>query len=203
MNTLTAAPYGYASAAYPVIGTAINGLNTVYFSPEAGLKQGTTLSGVKNFYWVGRISSSGSGAVANYYFMLGHDSTYYWCGNSYGSLYLNNTYAPTSIGNAPASHYTSDASAVVNSYFGAVSMPSNGNTAFLSVSGISDPSSYQGLCYDRVGVHCGWCGDLAEVLIFSTALTKSQHMQVEGYLAWKWGLQNNLPSTHPFKKIKP
>lgn len=39
----------------------------------------------------------------------------------------------------------------------------------------------------------------AEVLVFNSQLSTSQREQIEGYLAWKWGLQANLPSTHPFK----
>ena len=45
--------------------------------------------------------------------------------------------------------------------------------------------------------------NIYEMIIFNTALTTSQRQQVEGYLAWKWGLQNNLPDTHAYKKIKP
>ena len=41
-------------------------------------------------------------------------------------------------------------------------------------------------------------GYLYEVLVYSTALTTTQRQQVEGYLAYKWGLQANLPSTHPY-----
>jgi hypothetical protein len=26
---------------------------------------------------------------------------------------------------------------------------------------------------------------------------------VEGYLAWKWGLQGNLPPNHPYKLFPP
>lgn len=48
-----------------------------------------------------------------------------------------------------------------------------------------------------------WIGNIGEIIIFNTALTTSQRQQVEGYLAWKWGLQNNLPDTHAYKKIKP
>jgi hypothetical protein len=36
-------------------------------------------------------------------------------------------------------------------------------------------------------------GFLFEFLIFNTALTTSQRQQVEGYLAWKWGLNSQLP----------
>ena len=42
-----------------------------------------------------------------------------------------------------------------------------------------------------------WQGTIGEVILYNTALTTSQRQQVEGYLAYKWGLQSNLPSTHP------
>ena len=48
--------------------------------------------------------------------------------------------------------------------------------------------------------------DVAEVIVFghsSTTLTSQQRQQLEGYLAWKWGLTANLPSTHPFKNFPP
>jgi hypothetical protein len=34
-------------------------------------------------------------------------------------------------------------------------------------------------------------------------LTTTQRQQVEGYLAWKWGLQTALPTTHPYYKVRP
>jgi hypothetical protein len=49
----------------------------------------------------------------------------------------------------------------------------------------------------------GFTGQISEVLLFSNALTASNRYQVEGYLAWKWGLAANLPSNHPFKSFKP
>ena len=39
-----------------------------------------------------------------------------------------------------------------------------------------------------------------ELILFTTALTTAQRQQVEGYLAWKWNLQGNLPSAHPFTR---
>ena len=41
--------------------------------------------------------------------------------------------------------------------------------------------------------------ELGELIIFSKALNTAERQQVEGYLAWKWGLVANLPSTHPYK----
>uniref|UniRef100_A0A6C0IB56 Uncharacterized protein n=1 Tax=viral metagenome TaxID=1070528 RepID=A0A6C0IB56_9ZZZZ len=39
-------------------------------------------------------------------------------------------------------------------------------------------------------------GFINEVLMYSNALTANQRTQVEGYLAWKWGLNSNLPVSH-------
>jgi hypothetical protein len=42
-------------------------------------------------------------------------------------------------------------------------------------------------------------GNLYEVLVYSSVLTGPQRQGVEGYLAWKWGFQTTLPSTHPYR----
>jgi hypothetical protein len=44
---------------------------------------------------------------------------------------------------------------------------------------------------------------IAEILHYNRELTRIQRQQVEGYLAWKWGIQANLPATHPFKLFPP
>lgn len=46
-------------------------------------------------------------------------------------------------------------------------------------------------------------GNLAEMMVFSGFLNDSQRQQIEGYLAWKWGLVASLPSTHPYKLFPP
>lgn len=40
--------------------------------------------------------------------------------------------------------------------------------------------------------------EVGEILLYNVVLTTNQIQQVEGYLAWKWGVQTNLPTTHPF-----
>uniref|UniRef100_A0A6C0JN90 Phage tail collar domain-containing protein n=1 Tax=viral metagenome TaxID=1070528 RepID=A0A6C0JN90_9ZZZZ len=40
-----------------------------------------------------------------------------------------------------------------------------------------------------------------EFIGFNSKLTTVQQQQIEGYLAFKWGLQSNLPKTHPFYSI--
>ena len=48
-----------------------------------------------------------------------------------------------------------------------------------------------------------WNGLIGEIILFNSALTTPQRQQVEGYLAWKWGLQSSLPSTHAYAKFSP
>ena len=46
-------------------------------------------------------------------------------------------------------------------------------------------------------------GQLGEMLMFNRYLSASETMQVEGYLACKWGLQNRLPANHPYRTVCP
>jgi len=46
-------------------------------------------------------------------------------------------------------------------------------------------------------------GSVSEVLIYNTVLTLTQRQNVEGYLAWKWGLRAQLPSNHPYRNSSP
>ena len=45
-------------------------------------------------------------------------------------------------------------------------------------------------------------GGISEIIIFNAALTTSQRQAVEGYLAHKWGLQNSISATHPYRKFR-
>lgn len=42
-----------------------------------------------------------------------------------------------------------------------------------------------------------------EFLCFSEYFNDSQRELVEGYLAWKWGIQSKLPAEHPYKTSRP
>ena len=47
-------------------------------------------------------------------------------------------------------------------------------------------------------------GSINEIVCMFGTLTTSQRQQIEGYLAWKWGLQQSLASSaHPYKTFKP
>ena len=46
-------------------------------------------------------------------------------------------------------------------------------------------------------------GTIFEMLIYNITLSTPQQQQVEGYLAWKWGLQGSLPANHSYKNSAP
>jgi hypothetical protein len=46
-------------------------------------------------------------------------------------------------------------------------------------------------------------GFISEIIIYNTALTTTQRQQIEGYLAWKWGLQSSLINTNPYYLAAP
>jgi hypothetical protein len=46
-------------------------------------------------------------------------------------------------------------------------------------------------------------GQISEILAYSSVLSTPDREKVEGYLAWKWGLQSSLPPGHLYKSAAP
>jgi hypothetical protein len=46
-------------------------------------------------------------------------------------------------------------------------------------------------------------GQVNEVLVYFDQLSTENRQTIEGYLAWKWGLEGKLPDNHPYKTQKP
>ncbi|QIW88496.1 hypothetical protein [Pseudanabaena phage PA-SR01] len=46
-------------------------------------------------------------------------------------------------------------------------------------------------------------GDIAEIIVVYGTMLLGDIQKIEGYLAYKWGLQSNLPSDHPYKTVQP
>jgi hypothetical protein len=46
-------------------------------------------------------------------------------------------------------------------------------------------------------------GNVCEILIFNTAMINLNREKVQGYLAWKWGINSLLPSTHTYYSVAP
>ncbi|MEW5833659.1 MAG: Ig domain-containing protein [Pseudomonadota bacterium] len=46
-------------------------------------------------------------------------------------------------------------------------------------------------------------GNIGEVLILGYIPTDADRQKIEGYMAWKWGIEANLPAAHPYKAAAP
>jgi len=48
-----------------------------------------------------------------------------------------------------------------------------------------------------------FAADFGEIVALNRAISSSERQKLEGYLAHRWGLTANLPSSHPYKSIAP
>ena len=46
-------------------------------------------------------------------------------------------------------------------------------------------------------------GYIGEVIVLNRVATNDEKQKVEGYLAWKWGLETDLPAGHPYENSPP
>jgi len=88
--------------------------------------------------------------------------------------------------------------------------PDNG-TAIVYVNGGQFKGGPQKFSTDGGGktrIGCGAGGDyfngsINEIVYYNRVLNDTDRQKVEGYLAWKWGIQSNLPSNHNYNTSKP
>jgi hypothetical protein len=84
----------------------------------------------------------------------------------------------------------------------ATSAAVNGGTA-VTGGGLTFTSSNVTTLGREVGSNFPYGGYVYEIILFNANLTTPQRQITEGYLAWKWGFPSSLPSTHPWRTVKP
>ena len=82
-------------------------------------------------------------------------------------------------------------SSAITSFFNGTSA-SGGQSGGPSDGSLASPTTY------AFATNTGMNGYLYEILLYNTSFTTTQRQEIEGYLAWKWGLQRSLPSSHPY-----
>jgi hypothetical protein len=190
--------------------TGFNSRPTVSFSNNVLTSSGWSLAPNRQFAWFlvvhltststswQRILISGSGYPDGY---LGtHSST----SNILGIAGSTTVTAPIATGTLSpqlvtylfgTSELSSNTSAV--SVNGGTFSTLGGNTGAIGTNGLIIGTDTGGGLGDR------FLGNLSEVICYNSTVTQPQRQQTEGYLAWKWGLQARLPSTHPFARFRP
>ena len=92
----------------------------------------------------------------------------------------------------------------------------NGSTEYMSVNGnltVSSSATGQSGNFNitsyglgvntNTGDYFVWNGYYGEVIYYNTQLSDTDRQKVEGYLAWKWGIQATLPGGHPYASAAP
>ena len=86
-------------------------------------------------------------------------------------------------------------------------MSVNGNLTVSSAStgqsGNFNITSYGLGVNTNTGDYFVWNGYYGEVMYFNVQLSDTNRQKIEGYLAWKWGLQASLPGGHPYASAAP
>jgi hypothetical protein len=192
------------STNYPVSGYNINGVNCLYFN-QAILQAITTQSTTTRTYFaVVRFPSPfTSGALL----WPATWSSIYAFG---GSIQVNSTgviFASQNVANLLALNYSTDTPFIISITF------NNGTTNMWNTGGGTTIPTGQTSATLGSSDNYLWIGGVSgyymspylmgEFLEYNSALSTSQRQQVEGYLAWKWGLSGSLPATHPYKSFPP
>jgi hypothetical protein len=120
-------------------------------------------------------------------------------GNAFNVAVTMNNAGPTVISATTTSNNPTLLSFVVNTASGGVGFA---NGTFTSTVGTAGGLLVQTDTYS-IGGGPGFIGFIYELIVFNNTVSTSQRQQVEGYLAWKWGLQRSLPSTHAYAKFSP
>ena len=94
-----------------------------------------------------------------------------------------------------ANHWTNGTQDLTN---GLVGTQGSGNT--------SDTASLRSNLFTNNAVGSGGApanSQLSEIVVTHSTMTTTDRQKLEGYLAWKWGLEGDLPLGHPYKSAPP
>lgn len=145
----------------------------------------------------GRILSLGRPGVNDFNIT---DATFMMCRNTAQNIMIgrNGSYLTIDIPayNTPFLVQSSQDVTIESIGLNGIITPTTQNTG---VNGNFNITSYGIGTNTNTGDATYWQGYIAEVIYYTGTLTVSQRQQVEGYLAWKWGLVANLPANHPYK----
>jgi len=191
----------YNCGSSPTVTTgALNGLATISFTTSQSATFGTIygFNNVTLFTVAYKNSSSDGGIFGNngnnrygYYFTT--KAIYDFRDNGGGNP-TNNSIAQSAAWDIQMVQYSNTGTLVTQNQ--------NWNGTFIrTTTNVVSQLYPQFIC--NINTYQASACQVAEMLIFGSYLNTNQVQVIEGYLAWKWGLQGNLPGGHPFASAAP
>jgi hypothetical protein len=177
-----------------VIMSFLNSLPIVRFTTSSQWRTSPDVNlGAYTLFWVGRQRGGSNGRVLT---GTANQLYGYWSGGKQ-RLYIDGN--PNQLGGlgSDSAWDMFSHSRTTNSAF---TFNWNGTSTYSG--GGSSGANMSGLVINHVWGENSDC-DVAEIVLYNVVLTTTQIQYIEGYLAWKWGLQANLPSNHPHKSASP
>ena len=121
--------------------------------------------------------------------------------NNFATFFGNGSSWNDTVDNTPSINVNSNSILeVVNPTSGSNATPYVNGTA--QNTKVGTMASATGLFISEGGGQ-SWDGPVAEIIIVNSGVSTTVRQQIEGYLAWKWGLEGNLPNDHPYKNSPP
>jgi hypothetical protein len=201
LNSASLTPWASAVSNRPTYtNNGLNGLSVVSFlsSSSQSLAGPDFFTALQNFtcFYVGTVSMGrGLDGYGNGWSIQSGFLAYVFVNSGAASYFVSPNPSSSPLYTVTLSQTTTSQITVWNC--GTLAASSNVNNRSLRTSSVGFTLGVVGNSTIFVG------GYMGEYLLFTSILTTSQRQQIEGYLAWKWKLQGNLPSTHPFKLFPP
>jgi hypothetical protein len=144
------------------------------------------------------IGSSASGNRATGITNVGSPNSTF---NGYVIIKGGQAYGATSYGLTAGT--TTLATTTVNTSSSQTTASLNGGTSSSAsnISSFTTGNTYIGK--DSAASQYWFTGKFMEMIIYNSVLSTAQIQNIEGYLAWKWGIQTSLPTNHPYYSVKP
>ena len=204
-----------------VAGTAINSLNTLQFGMNMTLNLSNFVmpsAQTSVFYVLRGITTNPNSAAGTGYFIFSRtaDNFSTFSGNEQFFSYQNPGVSRAYLGVMGPGGERSWSNTPTAAFYNTTSVISTTGVSYSSVNGTSWPlfstcnvsntvftaSTYQ------IGTSRSCCGDvytydLGELIVCDGTISIPVAQQVEGYLAWKWGVRSSLPTTHPYYNVPP
>lgn len=113
--------------------------------------------------------------------------------------------APPAVNNYYIHSAQASGTSFATRYMNGTLLGSDQNFGTGSVVPASTNLYHVGVGYPAAGNAVSACldGDICEIVVLNSIASTLTRQIMEGYLAWKWGLEANLPNDHPYKNAAP